>query len=60
VGRDKYREASIIFRAATVEEAYAELDRLVTRLQSFRIYPATFERYVVDEDHNPVRRPGAQ
>ena len=25
-GRDKYREAAIIFRAATVAEAYAELD----------------------------------
>jgi len=31
-GRDKYREASIIFRAASVAEAYAELDRMVARL----------------------------
>ena len=59
-GRNKYHEASIIFRAATVEDVYAELDRLVARLQHFSIDPATFEWYVVDEDRKPVRRPGAQ
>lgn len=58
-GRDKYREASIIFRAATVDDAYVELDRLVARLQSFRIDPSTFEWYVVDEAYRPVKRPGA-
>jgi hypothetical protein len=31
----------------------------VARLQHFNIDPATFEWYVVDEDHNPVPRPGA-
>jgi hypothetical protein len=58
-GRDKFREAAIIYRAVTVDDAYAELDRLVARLQHFSINPASFEWYVVDEQRNPVRRLGA-
>ena len=31
-GRDKYRQASLLSTAGTVQEVYAELDRMVARL----------------------------
>ena len=58
-GRDKYRQAGVLFTANTVPEAYAELDRMVARLVEQGIDLAPFEWYVVDEDWKPVRRPGA-
>jgi hypothetical protein len=56
--RDRYREATVITVAETVEAAYAERDRRVARLVEQGIDPASFTWYVVDEDPRPVARPG--
>jgi hypothetical protein len=56
-GRDKYRQAGVLFNS---EAVCAEMDRLVARLVEQGIDPATFERYVVDEDRKPFAGPEAQ
>jgi hypothetical protein len=56
-GRDKYRQAGVLFNS---EAVCAEMDRLVARLVEQEIDPATFERYVVDEDRKPIAGPEAQ
>jgi hypothetical protein len=58
-GRDRFREATIIAAAETVEAAYAEMDSRVARLMQQGIEPTSFAWFVVDEDRSPVARPRA-
>ncbi len=58
-GRDKYRQATVLFTATTTLAVYAQCERLVARLIEQGIDPATFEWHVVDDDRKPVARPGA-
>lgn len=45
--------------AETIDAAYAEMDFRVVWLFEKGIDAATFTWYVVDEERNPVARPGA-
>ena len=45
---------------ATVEDAYAELDRIAEKLARDRAPEGWLEIYVVDENRRPVTRPGIQ
>ena len=58
-GRDKYRQAGRISSHPTVEEVYAELDRIATMLAEDDLPEDTLELYVVDEHREAVPRPGA-
>ena len=59
-GRDKYRQAGPISSHSTAEEAYAELDRYAARLAEDDLPEDTLELYVVDENREPVPRPGVR
>ena len=56
-GRDTYRQAGPISSHATVEEAYAELDRIAAKLARDDLPEDTLELYVVDENREPVTWP---
>lgn len=59
-GRDRTREATIVSGHETVEAAYAELDRLAARLHGHGLAGDVVELTVVDEERQPIPRPGAQ
>jgi hypothetical protein len=48
------------FRTPTEEEAHKQFGRLLVRLETWRIEPATFETKVVDGPRGPIPRLGAQ
>ena len=58
-GRDTYREATVVSVHETVEDAYAELDRIADSLEGNAVPEGKLEIYVVDEQRRPVPRPGA-
>lgn len=53
-----YTRATVLFAAGTVQDAYAEFDRLMVRLEQQGISPATVAWYVVDEEQRPLAQPG--
>ncbi len=59
-GRDRYRQATVQSIHDTVEDAYARLDAIAEKLQRDGAPPDYLELYVVDEQRQPVTRPGAQ
>ena len=59
-GRDRYRQASVTSIHATVADAYARLDAIANKLQRDGAPPDYLELHVVDEQRQPVTRPGVQ
>ena len=59
-GRDRYRQATVQSIHDTVEDAYAQLDAITEKLQRDGAPPDYLELYVVDEQRQPVARPGGQ
>ena len=59
-GRDRYRQATVQSIHDTVDEAYAWLDAIAEKLQRDGAPSDYLELYVVDEQRQPVARPGAQ
>ena len=59
-GRDRYQQATVTSTHDTVEDAYARLDAIAEKLQRDGAPPDYLELYVVDEQRQPVARPGVQ
>ncbi len=59
-GRDRYRQATVTGTYDTVDDAYARLDAIAEKLQRDGAPPDYLELYVVDEQRQPVTRPGGQ
>ena len=59
-GRDRYREATIVGIHRSVTGAYEALDAIAEKLQRDRAPEGYLEVYVVDEERQPVTRPGLQ
>ena len=59
-GRARYRQATVQGIHATVDDAYARLDAFAEKLQRDGAPPDYLELYVVDEQRQPVTRPGVQ
>lgn len=59
-GRDRYRQATVQSIHDTVDDAYAWLDAIAEKLQRDGAPSDYLELYVVDEQRQPVARPGAQ
>jgi hypothetical protein len=55
-GPNKGRDATIIYEAATVNEAFAEIDRLAAQMERTGVRPDTIEFVVADERGNVVGR----
>lgn len=55
-GRDKGREATIVYTADTAVEAFAEIDRLAEQMKRSGANPDSVELLVVDEERRVVRR----
>ncbi len=58
-GRDTYRQAGPISSHPTVEETYAEMDRIAAKLAEGDLPEDTLELYAVNEQREPVPRPDA-
>ncbi len=59
-GHDRYRQATVQSTHDTVYDAYARLDAIAEKLQRDGAPPDYLELYVVDEQRQPVTRPGVQ
>ncbi len=59
-GSDSYRHATVLSTHDTVDDAYARLDEIAETLQRDGAPPDYLELYVVDEQRQPVARPGVQ
>ena len=59
-GRDRFRQATVTSIHDTVDDAYAWLDAIAEKLQRDGAPSDYLELYVVDEQRQPVARPGAQ
>ena len=59
-GRDRYRDATVVGIHATVTDAYDALDAIAEKLQRDRAPDGYLEIDVVDEERQPVTRPGVQ
>ena len=64
-GRDRYHQATsqsttIQSIHDTVDDAYARMDAIAEKLQRDGAPPDYLELYVVDEQRQPVARPGVQ
>ena len=56
---DTYRQATVVSTHATLQAEYAELDRIAEKLQRDGAPEGNLEIYVVNEDREPVERPGS-
>ncbi len=59
-GRDRYRQATVQSIHDTVDDAYARLDAIAEKLQRDGAPPDYLELYVMDDEREPVARPGVQ
>ena len=59
-GRDRYHQATVTSVHDTVAAAYAKLDASAAKLQRHGRPPGYLELYVVDDERQPVARPGVQ
>jgi hypothetical protein len=59
-GADRGRQATVVSTHEFVAAAYAELDQMVTRLNSYGLAGDVVELLVVDENREPLARPGVQ
>jgi hypothetical protein len=59
-GRDKYRQATVKSIHETIDDAYDRLDWIAEKLERNGAPEGYLEIYVVDEDRQPVTRPGLQ
>lgn len=55
-GRDKGRESTIVYEAASVAEAFAEMERLAEQMKRTGAPSNAVELLVVDEERRIVRR----
>lgn len=55
-GRDKAREATVVFEAESAEAAFAEIERLAAQMARTGAAPDSIELLVVDEERRVVRR----
>jgi hypothetical protein len=58
-GADRTREATVVSTHASVEAAYAELDRIAARLNSHGLVGDVIELLVVGDERRSISRPGA-
>ena len=59
-GRDRYRQATVVGIHETVTDAYDALDAIAEKLHRDSAPDGYLEIYVVDEERQPVIRPGVQ
>ena len=59
-GRDRFCDATVVGVHATVTDAYDRLDEIAEKLQRDRAPDGYLEIYVVDEERQPMIRPGVQ
>tara|TARA_B100000315_G_C14224954_1_gene428217 strand:+ start:261 stop:467 length:207 start_codon:yes stop_codon:yes gene_type:complete len=59
-GRDRYREATVVDIHGSVTAAYQALDAIAKKLQRAGAPDDWLELYVVDDERQPVPRPGVQ
>ena len=59
-GLDRFRDATVVGIHETVADAYDRLDDIAEKLQRDSAPDGYLEMYVVDEERQPVIRPGVQ
>ena len=59
-GKDRNREATVVEIHETVTDAYAALDKIAERLQRNGLPGDELEMHIVDDQRQPVARPGVQ
>ena len=59
-GRDRYRQATVQSIHETVSDACDRLDAIAEKLRRDGAPDGYLEIYVVDEERQPVTRPGVQ
>ncbi len=59
-GPDRSRQATVTSIHDTAADAYARLDAIAEQLERDGAPPDYLELYVVDEQRQPVTRPGGQ
>jgi hypothetical protein len=57
-GRDKGRDATIVYEAGSAEEAFGEIDRLAAEMVRTGAPPDAIELFVVDDEGRTVKRSG--
>jgi len=55
-GRDKGREATVLYEAQSAAEAFTEIDRLTERMRHTGAAPDSIELLVVDDERRIIGR----